>query len=260
MPFLTDIENAVVSNLTAATISGSPAFATVQGISGGYRAALRDALRRDRTPAAYIGFTEEPTAPEVKQLVRGAKIAVLIVESVLREGSNPRVGDVSTKGIYQLLDLVRQRLDDNELVTGYQFINLHQKFVDGDDRIAVYEILYRAWPLIYSELAELKFDGESILGTDSRMIMEVGPIGISTAEFSYHGSSGLYRKELSSDLRTVVWRGQLRAPTHIDLTSIEDAIEVLVHTKPSASIDEGGFRFLDDCAMEAFFRHGGRRT
>ncbi len=147
MSELGDIENAVVTRLAAATISGSPVFDTVRGVSGGYRAVIRDAMRRERMPAAYVAFIEEPTAPEVKPSVRGAKFVVLIAERALRLESDPRHGDADTLGAFTLLDETREELDDYQLTANLQLINLHQKFVEADDRVAVYELLYRVWPI-----------------------------------------------------------------------------------------------------------------
>jgi hypothetical protein len=148
MSTLGDIENAMMVRLASATIADQPAFATVKGASGGYRPLLRDALRRERLPAAYIAFIEEPTSPETKPAVRGPHFAVLVADRVLRQGSDPRNGDVTSLGTFILLEVVRKCLDDFEPAEGLRLVNLHQKFLDADDRFAVYEILYRVWPVV----------------------------------------------------------------------------------------------------------------
>ncbi len=146
MSRLGDLENAIVARLAAATISGSPAFATVRGESGGFRTALRDAIRRERMPAALVAFTDEPTAPETRPDKLGAHFTVIVAAQMLRAGTNPRLGDSTALGAFTLMDKVREQLDDYEAVTGYQLQSLSEKFVDADDRVAIYELVYRAWP------------------------------------------------------------------------------------------------------------------
>ncbi len=148
MSELGDLENAIVSRLQAATVSGSPVFEVVRGVSGGYRGAIRDALRRERMPAAYVAFTEEPKAPEVRAAVRGAKFVVLVADQTLRAESDPRHGDVSTVGTFTLLDEAAEQLDDYEPSTGLRLVDVHRRFVEADDRLAVYELLYRVWPVV----------------------------------------------------------------------------------------------------------------
>ncbi len=166
MSELGDIEDAVVTRLAAATISGSPVFDTVRGVSGGYRAVIRDALRRERMPAAYVAFIEEPTAPEVKPSARGSRFVVLVAARALRLESNPRHGDAGSLGAFTLLDEARAELDDYQPSADLQLINLRQKFVEADDRVAVYELLYRAWPIA---------DTEDVPAAPSSLTASVGP-------------------------------------------------------------------------------------
>ncbi len=148
MSRLGDLENTIVTLLADALIGGAPAFETVRGVSGGFRPALRDALRRERMPAAYVAFTEDPTAPEVRDEVRGARFSVLVAARTLRLESNPRHGDDDATGAFELLDVVRAQLDGYEPETGFQLLNLREKFIEADDRVAIYESLYRVWPVV----------------------------------------------------------------------------------------------------------------
>ncbi len=142
-----DLEDALVNRLAAATIGGSQAFATVRGFSGGYRPALRDAIKRERLPAAYVAFTEELTAPETSDNRRGARFVVLVATQMLRAGDDPRHGDADNRGAFELMDEVRAQLDLYEPPGDVQLYNLHEKFVEADDRVAIYESAYRAWPI-----------------------------------------------------------------------------------------------------------------
>ena len=98
-------------------------------------------------PAAYVAFTDEPTAPEVKAAVRGSRFVVLVADRALRVESDPRHGDVNSLGAFTSLEQARLELDGYEPVGGLRLLNLHQKFVEADDRVAVYELLYRVWPV-----------------------------------------------------------------------------------------------------------------
>ncbi len=167
MSRLGDIENALVSRLAAATSGGSPVFVAVQGLSGGHRRAIQQLLRRRRTPAAFVAFTDEPTAPETPVGRKGAQFAVLVAARALRAGSDPRHGDADATGAFDLLDVVRTQLDDYVPVAGLRAVNLRERFVEADERCAVYESLYRIEPVATQEQGPpapetlLAFDGES---------------------------------------------------------------------------------------------------
>lgn len=153
MSQLGDLENAIVAQLAKAEIGGTTAFEVIRGISGGWRAAVRDALHRERMPAALVGFTEEPTAPETRPALRGPRFVVLVAERLLRQGTDPRHGDAGSPGAFALLDAARAVLDGFEPEHDVRLENLHVKFIDADERTAVYELLYRAWPIIEEKRA-----------------------------------------------------------------------------------------------------------
>lgn len=143
MALLADIEDALVARLADWELSESPVFAAVRGASGGYRPALRDALRREVLPAAYVAFIDEPTAPETALAKRGPRFSVLVAARSLRIGSDPRHDDVEALGAFTLIEQVRLALDGFEPADDHVAEPLHQKFLDADDRVAVYELLYR---------------------------------------------------------------------------------------------------------------------
>lgn len=141
-----DLEDAIVSRLATATISGSAAFATVRGHSGGYRPGLANAIKRERLPAAYVAFSYEPVSPETPDVERGAQFRVLVAAQMLRAGENARHGAESARGAFELMDVVRARLDLHEPDGDVLLQCLFERFVEGDDRVVIYEIGYRAWP------------------------------------------------------------------------------------------------------------------
>jgi hypothetical protein len=146
MSRLGDLENAIVNRLAAATLGGSPVFAVVRGASGPNRAALREALSRERPPAAFVAFVEELTAQETLPFRFGAQFSVFVAARMLRQQSNPRHGDATALGAFTLIDTVKTQLDNYAPATGIQLQNLDISFADADDRSAVYELRYRAWP------------------------------------------------------------------------------------------------------------------
>lgn len=141
-----DLENAIVARLATALVGGAPAFAVVKGHSGGYRPALSEAIRRERLPAAYVAFSYEPVSPETPDIERGPQFRVLVATRMLRGGDDPRHGDGAAPGAFELMDVVRARLDLHEPNGDVQLQCLFERFVEADDRAAIYEIGYRAWP------------------------------------------------------------------------------------------------------------------
>ena len=258
MSRLGDLENAIVARLSLATISGSPAFATVQGVSGGSRPAIRDALRRERMPAAYVAFTEEPTAPEVRDQVRGAKFSVLMAAQSLRAEADPRNGDALSIGVFQLLDVVRAQLDDYAPSSGLRLLGIQEKFVEADDRLAIYEAAYRVWPTV-AETPSPLFDGDPIVGNDRRLTMIVGPIEVVFDVFNFPGLGGVFRTALSLRAREILWRGELRTSSHATMNTIESAIEVRIAGQIGGTITNGNGQTFTNCVMDRYLRVGGRR-
>jgi len=147
MSRLGDLENSIVNRLATATLGGSPVFATVHGASGGDRAALREALKRERPPAAHVAFVRELTAPATLVDRLGAQFVVIVAARMLRQQSNPRLGDATALGAFTLIDQVKSRLDDYEPDASTHPYNQDIAFVDADDRVAIYELTYRAAPI-----------------------------------------------------------------------------------------------------------------
>jgi len=148
MSQLNNYEAALIDLVTSAEHAGGPVFRTVRGVSGGYRPFLRDAIRREPMPAAFVAFIEEPTAPEVAPSRRGPQFAVMIAARNLRETGDPRGDDVDNIGAFTALASARAELDDVEIASGILLQSLSVRFLDGDDRVAVYELRYRAWPVV----------------------------------------------------------------------------------------------------------------
>lgn len=245
------LEASIVSRLSTATIGGPTAFATVEGASGGNRPALRAALRRERMPAAYVAFIDEPLAPEVREAVRGARFSVLIADRALRLPSDPRQGDATSKGTFALLQAARAKLDDYSPTEGFRLVALQERFVDADERSAVYELVYRVSPVDEVAPVSLTFDGDAIAGALSEMQIEVGSFTVV--------SDGDDPPKYVNSARPVVWRGEIRAASHAQLWEIEDNIEYLVAAQTIAEVSDVHTRDLDDCLIVRYERIGPRR-
>jgi len=257
MSRLGNLENALVSRVAAAMSGGSPVFATVMGASGGYRPALREALKRERMPAAYVAFVEEPTAPETKTGVRGAKFCVMVAAASLRVGTQPRQDTTGTLGAFTLLDKVRTQLDDYVPATGLRAVIVQEKFLEADERTAIYEVLYRLWPVIE---APLTFNGLMLAGSSSRMALEVGPLAVAHAGLAVADSDGKYTLLMMLKTRTLIWRGQLRAASNGSLNAIETNISNVLMNQTNAAIEDGTGRTFGGCVLDQFVRDGPRRT
>ncbi|HVP11854.1 MAG TPA: phage protein Gp37 [Phycisphaerae bacterium] len=260
MSRLGNLEDALVARLRAAQAGGSPAFATVRGISGGYRPAIREGLQRERMPAAFVAFTDEPTAPETKLSLRGARFVVLVAARVLRVEGDPRHGDpppADSAGAFALLDAARAQLDDYEPGDGTRAVNLQVKFVDADDRTAIYELLYRLWPI---EKAALTFGGTKIADGAVMLSLEVGPLAVKHAIVPAADAGGGVRQVSWVRGRTIVWRGQLRAADAAELDAIEAEIRKLVLSRAEGDFADDAGRVFEGCVLDKLALDGTRQT
>jgi hypothetical protein len=256
MSQLGDLENALVLRLSEARSGGSLVFATVRGASGGYRPAIRDALARERMPAVYVGFTDEPTAPETKPAVRGARFVVLVAARALRIEDDPRYGGTDSPGAFALLEIARAQLDGYEPGYGSRAVCLHQKFVEADDRTAVYELLYRLWPISQTALT---FGEQKIADGAVRMSLEIGPLAVEHAIIPATDAAGDVRHVSWVRGRPIVWRGQLRASSDSELNTIEAELQELVLSREERDVADDSGRVFAACILDRFALDGPRR-
>jgi hypothetical protein len=149
MSRLGDDEASIIGRLATATISGSPVFKVIRGFSGGWRPVLREHLYRELMPAAYVSFLDELTAPETHPYKQGPVFAVLIATRLLRPGQDPRLGGGGEVGALTAIDKAKDVLDNYTPTFDKRITNIRIRFVDGDDRVAAYELLYRVWPILF---------------------------------------------------------------------------------------------------------------
>lgn len=254
MSLLADIENAIVTRLATATSGGQPLFATVRGASGPFRPAIRQALSRERLPAAFVIFIDEKLEPETDDEDRGPRFSILVADRALRVTSNPRQGDEDVTGAFALLEQARARLDGFGL-TGHRLMTpLLQRFVDADDRLAIYEIVYRVRPIE----SPLLIDGQPLGGDEAAWRVEAGGPRMEGAEFSFAGIDGTFRSLLAQRGRTIVCRGRLRAADDAALDVLEAALDELVLSGLARELIDGKNRVFSDCVPRRWARLGPR--
>lgn len=253
MSRLGDLEASIVSRLSTAIVGGETAFATVEGASGTHRPTLLAAMRRERVPVAYVSFVDEALAPETRDTVRGPRFAVLVADRTLRVPSDPRQGDATSAGTLALLQAARSVLDDYAPSEEIRLIPVHEKFILADERFAVYELLYRAWPVNEPITASPTFDGVDIVGNLSEIRVEIG--GFDVVEVPDTKPT-----EYTNGPRPIIWRGEIRATTHSQLWTIENNIETLIAARTTATISDAYGQDLDDCLIERYDRNGPRRV
>jgi len=258
MAALGEYEMKIADRLSQATIGSDNAFAVVRSVSGGWRPGIRDALRRERMPAAYVAFIEEPTAPEVRAAVRGAKFSVLVAERALQAQTDPRHSFPQSTGAYELLAAARSVLDDYEPLGGLLLQLLRIKFIDADDRVAVYELLYRLWPVVFEPSAP-RFDGQEITGSASRMTLDVRSIEVDTVDFSFPGIAGVHRHALGLRGRPILWHGQLRATNDAAMNALEANIESTILQQAAGEITDSHARSFKQCVLDRYVRPAERR-
>lgn len=219
MSRLGEYEEAIVAQLASAMIGATPAFSVVRGASGGYRPALRDWIRRERVPGACVAFIEEDTAPETRPSRLGPYFAVLVRAATLREAEDPRRDGADTHGAFTLIDVVRERLDDWEIVSEQACRNIRIRFADADEQSAVYEILYRITPIASAKApgAVTELAAALVSGTTDGVQLTWDAPG----ESADHGNPTVYKvfRKLASE-STFVLQGAVGSDlTTLDLNS-----------------------------------------
>ncbi len=248
MPRLTDIENNLVARIAGTQVSGQPLMAAVRGASGSFRPALRDALQRERQPAAYVAFIEEPVAATTTQQQRGPRFAVYVSARALRAGSDPRRGDVDARGAFLVIEQLHARLEGYSAYANTTTRGVRHRFLDADDQNVYYELLYR----IALGLPPLVFDGETFGGPLTITTRPLGPPDLAMPAQIVKQPDDTYLileyttgPVLDPALR-VVWRGELRAETSAGLDDLIAESETLIEEKPRGDLQEsGGPVYLD---------------
>lgn len=223
MSYLGEIESGFVDRIAGTLVGGVPLMATVRGATGVFRPGLRSALLRERTPAAYVSVLDEATAASSAAAARGPRCAVYVATRSLRLTSNPREGDAAEVGAFEVIERLRGRLDYFEAAAGRKAIGLSVRMLEGDERTAMAEMLYR----VETPIAGLTFDGSMLGGAASittRGLRSpfVEPPGVPPAD-------------------ELVWNGEFRGASDAAVDGSIAAIEAAISGATAAELsDESG--------------------
>ncbi len=233
MSYLLDIEEGLIERIAGTMYGGSPLMATVRGATGVFREAIRDALLRERMPAAYVGLLDESLSPATPAANRGPRFGVFVATRTLRVTANPRGDDVEGPGALEVIAQLRTRLDNYAVLAGRRAVGAGLRFVFGDDRTAMYELTYR----VESPLGPLVFDGVSLGGsatitTRNLRLLFVEPPATPPDD-------------------VLVWQGELRAASTTVLDARIDEIEDFISSSTQATlVDPAGASYADIQVMQ----------
>ncbi len=222
MSYLGDIESSFVDRIAGTLVSGVPLMGAVRGATGVFRPAMRAALLRERTPAAYVSVLDEATVAGTAT-ARGPRCAVYAATRSLRLTSNPREGDAAEVGVFEVIGRLRGRLDYFEVIAGRKALGLTVKLLEGDERTAIAELLYR----VETPTAGLMFDG-SMLG---------GPASITTRGLR----SPFVEPPGVPPANELIWSGEFRGVNDAAVDGSISAIEALIGAATTGElVDEAG--------------------
>ncbi len=236
---------------------GQDVFRSVEGFSDPDRRRGAAQIGRRVAPASLVTFTGRVRSNVEDSVVGLPKLTVLVSSENLRGGDDPRAGDGTWHGGYELLGLVTAALDGALVQTDRRLAQVDEQVAFADDTHVVYEQRYVVDRL--TELAAPTFDSVVLAGSDSLVHVVVGELKAETAAFAFPGIDGEYRHHLGMRAREIVWTGQLRAPSDAGLNGIETGIEVAVANPGSFEMVDAWSRTYADCVCERFVRAGRRR-
>ncbi len=257
MSELGDLESAVVGLITGIEQSGQPVFRSVSGFSNPDRKAGVAYLGGKVAPAALVVHAGRLRSDVAESIVGLPKLSVLIAAQNLRGGDDPRVGDGTWHGGFELLALVMAALDGVTIETDRRLTVLDEQVAAADDTHVVYEQRY-----VIDRLAELTpptFDGTALAGTESLVNVLVGGASAETVSYAFPGIDGVFRHHLGMRSRSIEWRGQLRAASDAALNTIESAVAQAVADPGAFDVVDAWSRTFPDCVCDRFVRNGPRR-
>lgn len=257
MSQLETLENAIVTLISAIQVGGQDVFAVVAGTSHAKGEGLTAALRRERKPAALVGYEGRRPAAGDEPVPEAPRFFVAVAEESLRGAGEARVGGTGVAGGFDLLDRLTQALQDATVATDYRLAFVDEAVLAADDRTVLYRQRYDARRI--SELTAPTFDGQTICGSDSIVNVIVGSPRRSVVRFGFPGIDGAFRHDLGGRGRPIVWRGQLRAASDAALNTIEQTIEGFAADPRAFSLVDAWGRTFGDCVLDTFTRRDRRR-
>lgn len=255
MSVLADLENAAVSLIAGISQGGQPMFRSVTGFSDPDRKRGVVFLSHLRPPAALVIYTGRLRS-SVESVAGSAKLTVLIEAENLRGGFDPRIGDGTARGGFELLEAVSNALDGAIVVADHRLTLIDEQVADADETHVIYEqryVIERS-----PELTPPTFDGVVLTGDSSIVRLIVGEAKADTVAFAFPGIDGEYRHHLGTRSRAIRWEGVLRATGDLQLNDIERVIEQTVADGGALEIADAWGRVYPDCVCDRFVRSGPR--
>lgn len=254
---LADLETAITGLISGIMDGGSPVFRFVAGFSDADRRAGVAHIRRQVAPAALLVYAGRLRADAADSVVGLPKVSVLISAQNLRGGDDPRAGDGSAYGGFELLGWVMAALDGAVVQTDRRLAALDEQVVAANETHVVYEQRYVIDRV--TELTAPTFNGSAVAGASSLVNVLVGEASSESAAFAFAGIDGEFRHHLGMRGREIVWRGQLRAASDAALNTIETNIEAALAESGAHDMVDSWSRTFVDCVAERFVRKGARR-
>ncbi len=257
MSNLGDLEAAVVGLIAAIQSGGSAVFRSASGFSDPDRKRSTAHLRRQVAPAALVIYSGRLRTDAAESVVGLEKLTVLVSAENLRGRDDPRTGDGTWHGGFELLGFTTTALDGVLVQTDRRLIAIDEQVAYADETHVVYEQRYAVDRV--AELAAPTFDGVALAGAGSLVNVVVGEVKAETQTFAFPGIDGVYRHHLGMRSRPIVWRGQLRASSDAALNTIESGIEAAVANPGAFTMVDSWSRSFADCVCERFVRTKPRR-
>ncbi|MEE9296421.1 MAG: hypothetical protein V3W34_15875, partial [Phycisphaerae bacterium] len=157
MSELGNLETAVVGLIAGLQSGGGSLFRSVAGFSDPDRKRSVAHIRSQVPPAALVIYTGRLRAAAADSVVGLPKLTVLISAENLRGGDDPRVGDGTSQGGFDLLASVMGVLDGALVQTDRRLAAVDEQVAAGDDTGVVYEQRYVVGR--EAELSAPTFDG-----------------------------------------------------------------------------------------------------
>ncbi len=257
MSQLETIEDAIVGAIAAIEVGGQDLFAVVRGTSSIERNAVMAEVRRERKPAALVAYDGRRTGAGDLPAAESPRCLVFAADESLRTGGEARVGGTGVAGGFDLLERLTLALEDATLAGEYRLVLTDESPLATDGRIVVYRQRYEAQRP--AESAAPTFDGQALCGDSSVVNVIAGSPRRSVVTFGFPGIDTVFRHDLGSRGRAIVWRGQLRANDDAALNTIEQTIEAYVADPRLFDMVDAWGRTCGDCVLDAFERRGPRR-
>lgn len=251
------IETTVVAALAEVQWQHQALLKSARAESWHDRKDLIQAILREPMPAVIVAVTGRG-GPDRESLSAGAaKITVLLAVRSLRSDDEARRGNAELPGVMNAAQAVAVWLDGLDTSEDYRLRLIDEQSLGVQDHAALWEQRYELEPANATEL--VRFDGELLVGANSRIAVEVGALEQAAASFAFPGIDGVLTRLHGTRGRSIRWSGQLRALDDLGMNAIEAGIEDAVRRGRLGDVSDAWGRVFPSCRLRRFVRRGQRR-